>query len=267
MVVAAPQRILAWEPESAEALQYFQSIDWCRHVLNAPGLLQFKCDYQNRKTNGWDPVVSGILARPDIAGVRYFLSAIADPDTFPPLEHPLNNNKAPFASTPRADQHNENGTFNPFPQHVNFYTIGSDLTGIPQTVHGGVIAMLIDSAFAQLGFVHSDPHGQFYSGFTNVRFLRPLIVPDTSTIQPPLASETARSVGNQRDSGHANLSPLMSDTLVGVANVIVRAQINSIATKEGDMKMHVLAHVETGCGTVCAIGEGLVVEKVWKSTL
>ncbi|KAK6859202.1 hypothetical protein PG995_005055 [Apiospora arundinis] len=260
MVVAAPQRILAWEPESAEALQYFHSIDWCRHVLNMPGLLQFKCDYQNRKTNGWDPVVSGVLARPDIAGVRYFLSAIADPDTFPPLDHPLNNNKAPFASTPRPDQYNENGTTNPFPQHVNFYTIGADLTGIPQTVHGGVIAMLIDSAFAQLGFLHSDPRGQFYSGFTNVRFLRPLIVPE---LPPPEQRQQAR---DQSDRGSVG-SPSSVGSLGGVANVVVRAQIDSLATKEGDNKMHVLAQVETDGGIVCAIGEGLVVEKVWKGKL
>ncbi|KAK6836789.1 hypothetical protein PG987_007284 [Apiospora arundinis] len=235
MVVAAPQRILAWEPESAEALQYFHSIDWCRHVLNMPGLLQFKCDYQNRKTNGWDPVVNGVLARPDIAGTS-------------------------FATTSRPNQHGASGTTNPFPQHVNFYTIGADLTGIPQTVHGGVIAMLIDSAFAQLGFVHSGPRGQFYSGFTNVRFLRPLIV---SELPSPKQRQQAQ---DQSDRGSVGSSSSVG-SLGSVANVVVRAQINSIATKEGDNKMHVLAQVETDGGIVCAIGEGLVVEKVWKGKL
>jgi len=49
--------------------------------------------------------------------------------------------------------------------------------------------------------------------------------------------------------------------------VIVRAQIDSNNTKEGDDAMRVLAQVETDGGTVCAIGEGLVVERVWKSRI
>ncbi|KAK8079196.1 hypothetical protein PG994_003003 [Apiospora phragmitis] len=274
MVLAKPQRILAWEPESEEAFEYFSTIHWYRrHLITYPELRPFKVDYANRKAHGWDPVVSGLLARPDAAGIRHFLSTLADPGQLPQLDHPLNAAQAlGLTATTGGDVDRVNKTRlyaatvpptppgpNPFPQHVNFYTLGADLAGIPTP------------AFAQLGFVHADPRGQFYSAFTNVRFLRPIIIPPapaltTTTTQQqqqqqqgsPLSSAAAAATvvgGNQSDSGQG-----------GVANVIVRAQIDSIATKEGDDKMHVMAQVETEGGVICAIGGGLgcgeVVEKL-----
>ncbi|KAK8116418.1 uncharacterized protein PG998_004699 [Apiospora kogelbergensis] len=251
MVVACPQRILAWKPESDEALEYFCSIDWCRDILVTPGLDLFKCDYVHRKHLGWDPVVSGILARRDVAGVRHFLSSIVRPGVLPPLNQSRN----------MSSHHPSPG--NPFPQHINFYTIGADLAGIPNTAHGGIIALLIDSVFAQLGFLHSNLQKQFYSSFTNVRFLRPLILPKS----PAVALRKTTMFGSESNTSDAK--PSSSDTrhLGGVATVIVRAQIDSIKTKEGDDKMHVFAQVETGGGMVCAVGEGLIVEKIWKSRL
>lgn len=314
MVIAIPQRILAWEPESQEALEYFSNIDWCRHLLSTPGIHLFRCDYVNRKAHGWDPVVSGILARRDAAGIQHFLSALAAPGTFPPLETRLNAaaalgmrpalsatsealrnrmrvlaanlSKAPkgIHKPPRL----EFGSDDPFPQHVNFYALGAGLAGIPHTVHGGVVALLIDSAFAQLGFVHADPRVQFYSAFTNVRFLRPLVIPPPTPQQQKeqqeydmywshLVSGTATLV-NSSDSSSGNTVVDGGDRHApggifrpsgggGVATVIVRAQIDSQATKEGHAKMRVLAQVETEDGKVCALGEGLLVEKIWKSNL
>lgn len=315
MVVAKPQRILAWEPESQEAFEHFSNIDWCRHLLSTPGIHLFKCDYVNRKAYGWDPVVSGILAGRGAAGIQHFLSALAAPGTFPPLDTRLNAASAygirPALSAASEVLRNRTRLLmmneskirtgipqppkpqvwndDPFPQHINFYSIGADLAGIPHTVHGGIVTLLVDSAFAQLGFVHADPHVQFYSAFTNVRFLRPLLIPppgpqqqkeqqDYDADRSHLVSGTA-TVAN---STHSSLSGSTKiggnyhgpgDGLFGnsagsgMATVIVRAQIDSLVTKEGEAKMHVLAQVETAGGMVCAIGEGLLIEKVWKSNL
>ncbi|KAK7912116.1 hypothetical protein PG985_014597 [Apiospora marii] len=310
MVVARPQRILEWGPESLEALDYFSNIDWCRHLLSTPGIHLFKCDYANRKAHGWDPVVSGLLARRDAAGIQHFLSALAAPGALPPLETRLNAASAyglrpALSATSEAlrnrmrvlitDQSKvprplkpDIGNDDPFPQHVNFYALGADLAGIPHTVHGGVIALLIDSAFAQLGFVHAHPRVQFYSAFTNVRFLRPLMIPPSTPQQQKeqqeynaywshlvsgaatLANSPESSAGGSTQGGGDNHAPggVFGQNRGGdIANVIVRAQIDSLATKQGDAKMHVLAQVETDDGKVCAIGEGLLVEKMWKSNL
>ncbi|KAK8112614.1 hypothetical protein PG984_013140 [Apiospora sp. TS-2023a] len=317
MVVAKPQRVLVWGlPESQEAFEYFSNIDWCRHLLSTPGLHLFKLDYQNRKAHGWDPVVSGILARRDAGGIQHFLSTLGAPGTFPPLDTRLNaasaygirpalsataealRNKMRVLITdqsrcltgvPKSLEPPNIGNEDPFPQHVNFYALGTDLAGIPHTVHGGVIALLIDSAFAQLGFMHADPHVQFYSAFTNVRFLRPLIIPPPTPQQQKEQQDYnaywshlvsgAATVVNSTDNSSSG-STIVEDGYRhvpgdiygkplgrGIATVIVRAQIDSLATKEGESKLHVLAQVETEGGIVCAIGEGLLLERIWKSSL
>ncbi|KAK7964309.1 hypothetical protein PG996_008002 [Apiospora saccharicola] len=315
MVVAKPQRVLVWGlPESQEAFEYFSNIDWCRHLLSTPGLHLFKLNYQNRKAHGWDPVVSGILARRDAAGIQHFLSTLGAPGTFPPLDTRLNAASAyglrpALSATTEALQNKmrvlitdqsrclmgvpkslEPPTIDnedPFPQHVNFYALGTDLAGIPHTVHGGIIALLIDSAFAQLGFMHADPHVQFYSAFTNVRFLRPLIIPPPAPRQQKEQQEYSKywshlvsgaaTVVNSPNRSSSGSTIVGDDRHVpvelfgqpggGMATVIVRAQIDSLATKEGESKMHVLAQVETEGGVVCAIGEGLLLERIWKSNL
>ncbi|KAK7959429.1 uncharacterized protein PG986_004283 [Apiospora aurea] len=298
MVTAEPQRILEWRPESQEAYTYFRSIDWCRDLLLfIPGLRQFRVDYVNRKAHGWDPVVSGILAQPFAAGVRYFLSTLAGAKTFARLDSPQNANRVfetrheprpitddflnhlhlvpAFASIPEQ--------INPFPQHINFYPLGADLAGAPDIAHGGVIDLLIDSIFTQIGFVHADPHAQFFIDSIFVRFLRPLRIPQapqntTSSQQDhmqqdhydrqsssPLSSAAVTVVGgswNDKGVEYRNGGADGSIGGGGVANVIVRAQIDAFATMEGEAKICVLAQVEAEGGVVCAIGEGVLMERL-----
>ncbi|KAK8030071.1 hypothetical protein PG993_011362 [Apiospora rasikravindrae] len=299
MGTAKPQRILAWEPESKEALQYFCSIPWCHRLLLSDSALRpFKVDYMNRTVHGWDPVVSGLLARPDAAGIRCFLSTLTEAGNFAQLDHPKSAAKG-YGKTPEETSPNHlrltpaskptPQQTNPFPQHVNFYAIGADLAGVPNTAHGGVIALLVDSICGQIGLVHSGPRGQFYSAYTNVRFLRPLIIPpsmqktiaqkqrnhprqnqehDHNRRSSPLSSAATAVVGDSRsDNGEDDDSRVAGSDGGGVVNLIVRAQIDSQATKEGDNKIYVLAQVETENGVVCAIGESLIIEKIWKSNI
>ncbi|KAK8062261.1 hypothetical protein PG997_014358 [Apiospora hydei] len=312
MVTAEPQRILEWRPESQEAFNYFHSIDWCRELLQfIPGLRHFRVDYENRKARGWDPVVSGILAHPYAAGVRHFLSTLADAKTFARLDSPQNANRVygthqePRPITDDFLNHVHlvpafvpiPEEINPFPQHINFYTLGADLAGAPDLAHGGVIGLLIDSIFTQIGFVHADPHAQFYIDSIFVRFLRPLIIPPapqntTSPQQDHMQQDSMQQDHMQQDHDDGQYSSPLSSAAVtvvgdslsvkgvehrngaaagsigggGVVNVIVRAQIDGFATKEGEAKMCVLAQVETEGGVVCAIGEGVLMER-WRSPL
>ena len=175
MVVKEPQNILAWEPESVAALRYFESKAWCGGLLRRPELRLFRVRYAGRKQRGWDAVVHGLLAEPPApcAGVRHFLSGTmvsTGAATAPALDDGAAC-PAPLYGGGARRPHS------PFPQHVSFYTLGPGLAGHPRTVHGGVIALLVDSAFAQLSFVHGRPGTRFYSAYTNTRFVWPRSAP------------------------------------------------------------------------------------------
>ena len=240
MVVQEPQNILAWEPESAAALRHFESTAWCGKLLRQPGLRLFRVQYDRRKPRGWDPVVHGLLAEPAATGegVRHFLSGMLVPATAAPaLDRAGAAGPEPLYGGGARRPHN------PFPQHVSFYALGPGLAGHSRTVHGGVIALLVDSAFAQLGFVHGRPGTRFYSAYTNTRFARPVLLPYVA------------ADGEDR----------RMEDVPGV-DVVVRAQVDSRRTREGDRKIFVLARVEGEDGVVYATGEGLLIEKVLAGT-
>lgn len=236
MVVQEPQNILAWEPESTAALQYFESTAWCGELLRQPELRLFCVQYEGRKPRGWDPVVHGLLAERNTTGesegegVLHFLSGMLVPTdtttTAIPALDSVGGGPAPALYGGGARR-----PHNAFPQHVNFYALGRGVAGHLRTVHGGVLALLVDSAFAQLGFVHGRPGTRFYSAYTNTRFVRPVMLPGDDEASPAV-------------------------------EVVVSAQVDSRRTREGDRKIFVLARVEGADGVVFVTAEGLLVGKV-----
>lgn len=233
MVVQELQNILAWEPESTEAVRHFESTAWCSGLLCQPELRLFRVQFAGRKAQGWDPVISGLLAEPGTKGegVRHFLSGMLVPTGAAATTAPDLDSAGAAGPAPPLYGGGARRPHNPFPQHVNLYALGPGLAGHPRTVHGGVLALLVDSAFAQLGHVHGRPGTRFYSAYTNTRFVRPIVLPDDGA--PPGAG----------------------------VDVVVRAQVDSRRTREGDRKIFVFARVEGEGGVVFATGEGLLIER------
>lgn len=259
MVHKIPHAILSWDPESEESYAHFYSIPWTSRILSAPGVRCMRCAYRHRLPLGWDPVANGVLRKPapvlasefsfgGEGGIIHYLSAIGPPDVSPMLWDSSSDDEAQIdlgtigiysaltGSRPGPQSQASEGFKVDFPQHLDFYTLTSSLTGLPNTLHGGITALLIDSAFAKLGMMHASalvnsyagPEGQFYSAYTNVAFQRPIVL-----------------------------------DAAGKVNVVVKAQIDGTRTKEGDRKIYVLASVEGEKGIVFANGEGLLVERVW----
>ncbi|KAL7622894.1 hypothetical protein AAE478_006573 [Parahypoxylon ruwenzoriense] len=128
---------------------------------------------------------------------------------------------------------------NAFPVHLDILTLGPALQGIPRTTHGGVLALLFDAVCGRVGYLHRDPALQAYTAHTNTRFLRPLIAPSS-----------AGEPGSDKE---------------GQVTVLVRSQICARETREG--RLVVRATVEGEGGTVYAVAESMLVERMWKVRL
>lgn len=251
MVETRPHAVLSWEAESTEAHAHFNSIPWIFLLLCTPTVRCVRCAYRYRLSPGWDPVVNGILrgAKPAPSsemsasrGILHYMSAIAEPRTFTTLSPVINEDIPERAGTDgfyaALTQQVQPGSklLGEFPQHLDFYNLTSSLNGLPSTLHGGITTLLIDSAFAKLGMMHATPllnpyegsEGQFYSAYTNVTYLRPIVMNKDGTV-----------------------------------NFVVRAQIDGTRTKEGDRKIYVLAHVVGEGDVVYARGDGLLIERTW----
>ncbi|KAI0012537.1 hypothetical protein F4779DRAFT_614507 [Xylariaceae sp. FL0662B] len=118
----------------------------------------------------------------------------------------------------------EKGEENAFPTHLDVVTLGAALSGVPRTLHGGVMTLLLDAVCGRVGYMHRDPRGQVYTAYTNVTFARPLIYgPDADA----------------------------------AVTVLVRARV----CETRGPRMVVRASVEGEGGRVYAVAESAVVEK------
>lgn len=270
MVVRDPHSILAWQPESTTALEYFTSIAWCKKILDDPSVRQYQCNYINRATHAWDPVIGGILSAQGGGGVFHYLTMLvskdaqavgnsitkstleAAPSVYSTEESGILTETSTTSSSPAPPKPKTRhdtvlrqssalcADADRFPQHIDLYSLGPALTGLPNILHGGVIALVIDSAFGKLGMMHADLTGQFYSAYTNIRFRKPLLL--------QVATEKSRIASKN-------------------VTVMVKSQVDGRLTKAGSKKIYVVASVEGPDGIVYATGEGLLIEKTVKAEL
>ncbi|KAI4862982.1 hypothetical protein F4820DRAFT_428603 [Hypoxylon rubiginosum] len=289
--------VLSWTPAddiAAAHLDHFRSVPWLADIISLDGVRPYTADLLAGVTTatqpGCDPVLDGILARD--GGVSRHICLLAGFGILPPVGRQLRERGAVDPSVKRGNENNgekhylkrkqienvKRGKKNElaskctdrgercsgsnarkaklegdgrvdespfrrdedddFPIHLDILTLGPALQGIPHTTHGGVLTMLIDATCGRVGFMHRDPRGQTYSAYTNVRFLRPIIAPST---------------------------PASGDQEEEEVTVLVRTQISAKETRGG--KMIIRASVEGDGGVVYAVGESMVVEKVWKGKL
>ncbi|XXH04266.1 hypothetical protein Hte_010680 [Hypoxylon texense] len=291
MPTKEPHAILSWTPAddiAASHLAHFRSVPWLADIISLDGVRPYTADLLAGVTRatqpGRDPVLDGILARD--GGVLRHIYLVARPGILAPVSRQLRGRGA-ITLSPKGGNNESGEKHHPkqklkkndsvseytdqeecysgsdapkgklegkgeaqvgecpfrrdeddaFPIHLDILTLGPALQGIPHTTHGGVLTMLIDAICGRVGFMHRDPRGQIYSAYTNVQFLRPIIAPSTP------------AGGNQAEE----------------VTVLVRTQISAKKTRGG--KMIIRASVEGERGVVYAVGESMVVEKVWKGKL
>ncbi|KAI0179562.1 hypothetical protein GGR52DRAFT_570441 [Hypoxylon sp. FL1284] len=229
MPVKESHAILSWTPADEQAvahLEQYRLVPWLADVINLDGVRPYTADLLAGVTTatkpGLDPVLGGILARD--GGVSRHICLMAAPGVLPPVGRKMRGRGAAKL--------NIEDDF-----HLDILTLGLALQGIPHTLHGGVLTMLVDAICGRVGLMHRDPRGQTYSGYTNVRFLRPIMASSVPTN------------GSQAEE----------------VTVLVRTQISAEKTRGG--RMVVRASIEGEGGVVYAVGESLVVEKVWKARL
>ncbi|KAI5925129.1 hypothetical protein F4810DRAFT_708931 [Camillea tinctor] len=165
IISTAPTAILSFDPESPQDWSHFLSIPWCATLLSRPGLRPYTADLPTPGRTS-DPVVGGILARGG-SGVLNHVSLLD-------LE------------SSGGGGHGERPQF---PQHIDLYTLGPALAGVPLPVpvlHGGVACLLVDAAAGRVGYMHrfcarAQPEGGgalvgAYSKHTDTRFRRPALM-------------------------------------------------------------------------------------------
>ncbi|ORY62342.1 uncharacterized protein BCR38DRAFT_238140 [Pseudomassariella vexata] len=244
MVLAA--HIDNWLPTSQPDLDYFKSLSWCNDILSNPGARPYSVDYTkytNRPTRGGDHFVCSNFFREDC--ISRHLSLLLEPGALPALDktsepRPKAQLQVPniplpsrpvLTASPTADMASPTAVQeNPFPIHVDLYTLGPDLIGVPHTIHGGLVTALIDGNTGRVGHLHRDLKKQGYSAYTNVRFLKPMVTDDTDHL-----------------------------------DIMIKCQISS-RLSEG-RKAVVLASVEGPGGVVYATGEAMIVETLWKERI
>ncbi|KAI1495925.1 hypothetical protein F5X99DRAFT_94948 [Biscogniauxia marginata] len=266
-MVTTPHGIQAWEPESAADLAHFHSIPWCAAILSRPGVRPYRNSLPGGPAGrGCDPLLGGFMAR-GTDGVLRHASLLAEPGVFPDLDRDrdrdsrngegttASSSSPPSSSREHQQQHansNNSNTSsgNPFSQHLDLYTLGPALHGVPRTLHGGVLCMLLDASCGRAGFMHrgrdgdgdGDDPGEMgaYTSYTNTRFLRPGVMDgDGGTLTVLVRTQVS-----------ARLSLMLGD--------------GKRRGGKGREKMTVLGSVEGEGGKVFAVAESEIVEKAWK---
>ncbi|KAI1769362.1 HotDog domain-containing protein [Hypoxylon sp. FL1150] len=110
-----------------------------------------------------------------------------------------------------------------YPVHLELYTLSSSLCGVPRRVHGGVICLLFDGATAMAAIAHQDPDDSRATAYTNVRFLKPVMIGED-----------------------------------GTATVLIKCQISR--RRPAGRKIIVLASMEGPDGSLYATAESLIIE-------
>ncbi|KAI1085036.1 hypothetical protein F5B20DRAFT_125202 [Whalleya microplaca] len=255
MVVTTPHSILSWTPESAADLEHFCSVPWLGELIALPGVRPYKTDSpvrppgskgEGNKDGGADPVLDGFMARPD--GVRRHVTLLAQSGALPEaLERGImmegrtrggDGQKQGEGQGDRRrglEEEKEAKSPNPFPTHLDILTLGPSLHGIPHTLHGGVLTLVLDAVCGRAGFMHRDPARQVYTAYTNVAFARPVIA----------------GAADHDDED--------------AVTVLVRTRVCEAETRDG--RMVIRASVEGEDGLVYARAESAVVEKAWKGRL
>ncbi|GAP91956.1 putative thioesterase superfamily protein [Rosellinia necatrix] len=229
MVRVTAHSILAWEPESEADLRFFQNIPWCAEIINLPGVKAYRGDFALRQERGMDPVIHGFMFRE--RGVMKYGSFLAEPGTLRPNDSDQVVGLDPVTSSTSLELSSAvNTAKNEYPIHLDVFTLGQGLQGFPQTIYGGVLALLADGICGRVAFMHRDPTNQIYTAYTNTRFIKPMIADQDGTI-----------------------------------TILVKTHVSQLRSTKG--KIIVTASFEGAGGLVYATAESMVVEKIWKGRL
>lgn len=257
MVVVTPHAILDWKPESESAWEHYLSVPRCAQIITNPRVKPYRSDYPPRLSpSAPDPFIHGILSRE--GGLSQYLSCMAEAGVFPALDSnpdldlaardgevatatvdktstkallPLPGRPILSASpTPDLAAPSSALPENPYPIHLDFYTIGPAVQGVPNTVHGGATTALFDAMCGKAAFLHRDPTGQLYTAYTNTRFRKPIVMHGTTSVI-----------------------------------VLLKSQISHRLSK--GKKIVVLGTIESPEGKVYATCESMCIETHWKNNL
>ncbi|KAH8660254.1 hypothetical protein BX600DRAFT_467469 [Xylariales sp. PMI_506] len=238
--LTALRGVLAWTTETPEDDEHFRSIPWTNKLLSTPGVRVFRPDFPGRPARGPDPMIHGILCRE--GGISHYACLIAEPGVLPPLQTRSSADIAVPVATRIQQSDNSSAksmaTVPPgqptlstaVPMHLDLYTVGSALYGVPNTIHGGLAAVLCDMAFVKVVWVESKPGSNYYSKHTNVEFVRPMVTDADGSL-----------------------------------TLIVKAQLNPLLSTE--KKLVIIGSVEGVDGMVYVRAQGMVVNSSWKSRL
>ncbi|KAI1336114.1 hypothetical protein F5Y15DRAFT_219331 [Xylariaceae sp. FL0016] len=139
----------------------------------------------------------------------------------------------------------------PYPAHIDLFTLGPALNGIPSTLHGGVLTLLVDACCGRVGYMHRDAGGQAYTKYTNTRFLRPAMADGEGVVTVMVRTRVCAVRGWK-----------------GQGEMVIRCVVEGVRSRKGGGGLK-----SGGDGdaewerVVYAVGESCVVERMWRGRM
>lgn len=139
-------------------VKHFQSIPWCRALLEEPNTVRETASSRFLKPSGEDTLFATVLNTPDT--IKAFLALYRLPPPSPP--------GSPAARIDEA---------------CYLITLGRDVAGYPEVCHGGIVTTILDEIIGLLLPLNKGrnaiPETAYMTGYLNTSFLKPVTIPGT----------------------------------------------------------------------------------------